>query len=82
MSNLIENAIKFTAKGEVKFFVTLNQKKYECQFCVSDIGWGIKEEKLTRFYLFSLVLKGYQAVPVDHQISCVPHSLNVLCKSS
>lgn len=41
LSNLIENAIKFTEKGMVEFGYDLNEKTSEIQFYVRDTGLGI-----------------------------------------
>lgn len=43
LSNLLENAIKFTSKGKIEFGYTLEGS--EIKFYVSDSGIGISEEK-------------------------------------
>lgn len=57
--NLIGNAIKFTAKGEVKFNVhslSLGERDSELTFSISDTGIGIsKEQQKNLFKLFSQV---------------------------
>ncbi len=46
LGNLIENAIKFTNEGEVKFSVKLNGSGSEYKFCVLDTGKGISKDKV------------------------------------
>ncbi len=46
LGNLIENAIKFTNEGEVKFSVELSEDKKYYSFCVSDTGKGIPKDKV------------------------------------
>lgn len=49
LTNLLDNAIKFTAKGEVYLVITMNQKwgnKINLNFQVSDSGSGISESDL------------------------------------
>ncbi|MDB6175768.1 MAG: sensor hybrid histidine kinase [Chthoniobacteraceae bacterium] len=51
--NLIGNAIKFTAKGEVSLTVTLvdeTAEDVELHFCVKDTGIGIPAEARTRLF--------------------------------
>lgn len=54
LTNLINNAIKFTLKGEV--FITVNLSSYESSgrfklhFAVRDTGIGIPEDKLQRLF--------------------------------
>ena len=45
MSNLINNAIKFTEKGEITFGYTLDEKSKTLRFYVTDTGCGIPESK-------------------------------------
>jgi len=48
LSNLVENAIKFTAKGSVDVAVTIHapaEKNVQLWFCVSDTGIGISREQ-------------------------------------
>ncbi len=52
--NLLDNAIKFTEKGEVDFSVSYTDKVLE--FCVADTGIGISSEQQTQlFRVFSQV---------------------------
>ena len=48
LSNLINNAIKFTQRGSVTFGYTLKDKDLE--FFVSDTGIGIQEDKYSRIF--------------------------------
>ncbi|MBD2517018.1 PAS domain S-box protein [Nostoc sp. FACHB-973] len=52
--NLIGNAIKFTAVGEVVISVTVKQviskDEYEIQFAVKDTGIGIPQERMERLF--------------------------------
>ncbi len=53
LTNLINNAIKFTEKGEV--FVSINAEKisgnnFEIQFSVKDTGIGIPEDRIDRLF--------------------------------
>jgi len=59
MKNLLENAIKYTKKGEVK--VTYSIKGNKLSVDVSDTGIGIKDDYLKRLYSepFSQVDSGY-----------------------
>ena len=53
LNNLLNNAIKFTQKGEVVLFVNLNKKsgdKYTIEFRVKDTGIGIPENKLNDIF--------------------------------
>jgi signal transduction histidine kinase/ActR/RegA family two-component response regulator len=48
LSNLLDNALKFTKKGDVIFAINTIKKtenEIELQFCVSDTGIGIPKEK-------------------------------------
>lgn len=57
--NLLNNAVKFTDKGEVAVFVSctgLKEDKYELNFAVKDTGIGIPEDKMPcLFHSFSQV---------------------------
>ncbi|MCW3786682.1 ABC transporter substrate-binding protein [Plebeiibacterium sediminum] len=46
LGNLIENAIKFTNVGEVKFKVELSEDGKFYNFCVSDTGKGIPKDRV------------------------------------
>lgn len=46
--NLVSNAIKFTAKGEIK--VTAHQRKKDILFCISDTGNGISREVIGQLF--------------------------------
>ncbi|WP_335139585.1 response regulator [Nostoc sp.] len=52
--NLIGNAIKFTAVGEIVISVTVKQviskDEYEIQFAVKDTGIGIPQERMERLF--------------------------------
>ncbi len=48
LSNLVNNAIKFTQRGSVTFGYTLKNK--ELEFFVSDTGLGIPEDKFSRIF--------------------------------
>ncbi|GAB4271446.1 MAG: hypothetical protein Kow0080_16870 [Candidatus Promineifilaceae bacterium] len=51
--NLIGNAIKFTAKGEVIVSVMgqmINNNRYQLYFAVKDTGIGIPKEKMSRLF--------------------------------
>ncbi|KAI7847811.1 hypothetical protein BDC45DRAFT_451268 [Circinella umbellata] len=53
MTNLIGNAIKFTSEGMVKLSVKLiaqPQEKQQLEFCVSDTGIGISQDKLNEIF--------------------------------
>ena len=53
MTNLIGNAIKFTSEGMVKLSVTLiaqPEEKQQLEFCVSDTGIGISQDKLNEIF--------------------------------
>lgn len=61
--NLIGNAIKFTARGEVSISITeiSRDKEQVClQFCVSDTGIGISTEQQSR--LFQAFMQGDSSV--------------------
>jgi PAS domain S-box-containing protein len=57
--NLVGNAIKFTAHGDISVNITLKSKQddeAELQFSISDTGIGIPEDKISRlFHSFSQV---------------------------
>lgn len=59
--NLLNNAVKFTEKGEINIFISshiidVNTQKYELLFSVEDTGIGIKpEDQKYLFYPFSQV---------------------------
>jgi PAS domain S-box-containing protein len=58
LSNLIENAIKFTNKGFIEFGYRLNDDKSEIQIYIKDTGIGISQENLDLiFHRFSQVEK-------------------------
>jgi len=51
--NLLNNAVKFTDKGEVTIAVSgrkLEDNNYEIQFAVKDTGIGIPEDKISRLF--------------------------------
>ncbi len=51
--NLVSNAVKFTARGEVVITVTaraLAAQRYELQFAVKDTGIGIPRDRLDRLF--------------------------------
>lgn len=52
--NLISNAIKFTAVGEVVISVTvklvISKDEYEIQFAIKDTGIGIPQERMERLF--------------------------------
>ncbi len=51
--NLLNNAIKFTKKGDVNFSISGNyvdEENYELKFVVEDTGIGIKKEDLDNIY--------------------------------
>src|SRR5690606_14675726 len=53
LTNLLNNAVKFTEKGEVAVSVSstlLKGGKYELLFSVKDTGIGISEEKMPRLF--------------------------------
>jgi len=50
LGNLIENAIKFTNEGEVKFSVELNEDGSYYHFHVFDTGKGIPEDKVDKVF--------------------------------
>lgn len=53
LTNLINNAIKFTEKGEVSVYCKLNRElksKYELYFEVKDTGIGIPSEKIEEIF--------------------------------
>jgi len=57
--NLCNNAIKFTAKGQVDLLVYLDSQKQRCIFVVSDTGPGMSDEQQLR--LFTAFSQGNQA---------------------
>lgn len=53
LTNLIDNAVKFTKQGKVKFFVNLIEEKEKeslIEFIVSDTGIGIPKDKLNLIF--------------------------------
>ncbi|MEQ8173023.1 MAG: response regulator, partial [Candidatus Eremiobacterota bacterium] len=51
--NLVNNAIKFTSKGEVVLRITpeeVNEEKAKIRFSVTDTGIGIEEDKLDKLF--------------------------------
>ena len=53
LTNLINNAIKFTEKGEVFVSISgikISENDYEIQFAVKDTGIGIPEERMDRLF--------------------------------
>lgn len=50
LSNLIGNAIKFTAKGWVKIELKVEREKNEIQFVIEDTGEGIGPENADRIF--------------------------------
>ena len=42
--NLINNAVKYTDKGEISFGFTINTEKHQIDFFVKDSGYGISQE--------------------------------------
>ncbi|MBN2707027.1 MAG: PAS domain S-box protein, partial [Deltaproteobacteria bacterium] len=53
LTNLVDNAIKFTEKGEIVIHVTLENETREqatLRFTVSDHGIGIPEDKINRLF--------------------------------
>lgn len=53
LTNLIDNAIKFTEQGMVKLHVSGTKKTdtmYEIRFCISDSGIGIPENRLSAIF--------------------------------
>jgi PAS domain S-box-containing protein len=58
MNNLIDNAIKFTKRGEIKFGYTLSDNNF--QFFVEDTGIGIDEE------LYSIIFEYFRQADEGH----------------
>lgn len=53
LQNLLNNAIKFTQEGEIKFLINsqmLSDSRSKIQFDIIDTGIGIKKEKLDRIF--------------------------------
>lgn len=50
VSNLVDNAIRFTHEGSVELSVQLDVENAELVFLVSDTGIGITKEKLVRIF--------------------------------
>ncbi|MCL2027966.1 MAG: HAMP domain-containing histidine kinase [Bacteroidales bacterium] len=50
VTNLISNAIKYTAQGEIQFFVELLDDPARLKIVISDSGIGIPKEKLDRIF--------------------------------
>lgn len=53
LTNILDNAIKYTEKGQIEFSVQLNQKRASIanvRFEISDTGIGIPEEKLENIF--------------------------------
>ena len=53
LTNLVNNAIKFTERGEVVLAIGLlekNQNRIKLKFSVSDTGIGMTEEKISRLF--------------------------------
>ncbi len=59
LNNLIDNAIKFTKRGDIKFGYTLN-KDNNLQFFVEDTGIGIDEE------LYSIIFEYFRQADEGH----------------
>jgi signal transduction histidine kinase len=61
ITNLVANALKFTASGEVAISVSLDQKPAVLRFAVKDTGPGIpKEDQLRIFQRFEQLKEGRQ----------------------
>ncbi len=63
LGNLLENAIKFTNEGEVKFSVEKGDSENEYKFCVSDTGKGIPKDKVD--LVFQRFFKDEEQYSVD-----------------
>jgi len=50
LTNLLENAIKFTKKGQIEFGVRRAKKPGHVLFYVKDTGIGIKEERVSQIF--------------------------------
>ena len=48
LSNLLENAIKFTTTGQI--IIGVEPRDHELLFYVSDTGKGIQQERLTKIF--------------------------------
>lgn len=54
LTNIVNNAIKFTEKGLVSLFVKVisqNENVYNVEFCVKDTGIGMKKEQISRLFV-------------------------------
>lgn len=50
ITNLIDNAIKYTPKGSIKIALTKDKKKKKIRIAFSDTGVGIKKETLPKLF--------------------------------
>jgi CheY-like chemotaxis protein len=54
LTNIVNNAIKFTEKGLVSLFIKVisrNENVYNVEFCVKDTGIGMKKEQISRLFV-------------------------------
>lgn len=54
LTNIVNNAIKFTEKGLVSLFIKVisqNGNVYNVEFCVKDTGIGMKKEQINRLFV-------------------------------